>query len=333
MPRNIPDFDQLTELWEPRLRAAFLESIDGVTDRVTLKQITALLERGDIEGLLDYLRINRLSFQGFEIAMRDMYEAGGMRFGSSLPTLAQFVFDVRNPQAEAWIRDRSSNLVTEIVEDQRNMIRGHLVEGLARGDNPRTTAIELVGRIDRATGKRSGGIIGLTQQQEAWQRAYAVELASDDPAMLRKALGRKLRDKRFDRAIQKAIRTGKPIPAETRRKMTRAYRNRMLKYRADVIARTETLQSLAGSQYETYRQAIDAGELRADQVTKIWKSARDERVRFSHAILHNDKAPFDQPFISPLGNAMRFPGDRSLGATAADTIQCRCTLNYRVAFE
>ena len=69
MPRNIPDIDQLTELWEPRLRDAFLESIDGVTDRVTLKQITALLERGDIDGLLDYLRINRLSFQGFEIAM------------------------------------------------------------------------------------------------------------------------------------------------------------------------------------------------------------------------------------------------------------------------
>ena len=331
--RNIPDLDLLTEQWEPKVRQAFLDSIEGLTDRVKITELARLIERGDIEGVLDYLRINRLSYQRLELAIRDAYEAGGFRFAGSLPGFVQIIFDVRNPQAEQWLRDKSSNLITGIVEDQKTAIRGYLVEGLQQGNNPRTSALDLVGRVARATGKRQGGIIGLTAQQEAFQRAYALELVSDDPAMLRKALGRSLRDKRFDRSVLKAIREGKSLPADVRMKMLTAYRNRMLKYRADVIARTETLQSLAGSQYETYRQAIAAGELRADQVTKVWKSAVDDRVRFSHAVLHNSEAQFDQAFTSPLGSRLRFPGDRELGARKEDLISCRCRLSYRVSFE
>ncbi|QYJ00753.1 hypothetical protein KUV46_15700 [Thalassovita mediterranea] len=331
--RNIPDLDLLTEQWEPKVRKAFLDSIDGITDRAKIAELARLIERGDIEGVLDYLRINRLAYQRLELAIRDAYEAGGFRFASNLPGFVSVIFDLRNPQAEQWLRDKSSTLVTGIVEDQRSAIRGYLVEGLQQGQNPRTSALELVGRVARATGKRQGGIIGLTAQQEASQRAYALELSSDDPALLRAALRRQLRDKRFDRSITKAIRGKRALPAEIRVKMLTAYRNRMLKYRADVIARTETLQSIAGSQYETYRQAIAAGELRADQVTKIWKSGLDERVRFSHNVLHNQTAAFDAAFVSPLGNRLRFPGDRELGADARDTIQCRCRLEYNVRFE
>ena len=331
--RNIPDLDLLTEQWEPKVRKAFLDSIDGITDRAKITDLARLIERGDIEAVLDYLRINRLAYQRLELAIRDAYEAGGFRFTSNLPGFVSVIFDLRNPQAEQWLRDKSSTLVTGIVEDQRNAIRGYLVEGLQQGQNPRTSALDLVGRVARATGKRQGGVIGLTSQQEAFQRAYALELSSDDPALLRAALRRQLRDKRFDRSITKAIRQKTALPADIRVKMLTAYRNRMLKYRADVIARTETLQSIAGSQYETYRQAIAAGELRADQVTKIWKAGLDERVRFSHNVLHNAEAQFDQAFTSPLGSQMRFPGDRELGARKEDIISCRCQLRYLIRYE
>lgn len=332
MPRNIDPFDELLETWPAKLRDAFLESISGITSRAKIREIVRLLERGDIEGVLRHLDINPLEFQGLSLAMRDLYTAGGLKFGQAIPTLVRFIFDVRNPTAEEWLRFKSSELVTEIVEDQRNMVRGFLTEGLERGDNPTTTARNLVGRIEKTSGQRTGGVLGLTSGQERWQQAYAAEIASSDPSELRKALGRNLRDKRFDRSITKAIREGTGIPKAIQGKMLRAYRNRTLKYRANTIGRTETLQSLAASQYEAYRQAILTGELTADQVTKEWDSAGDLRVRFSHNVLDGQKKGFFEAFVSPLGNRMEFPGDTSHGARGEDIIQCRCRLKYKLRF-
>jgi hypothetical protein len=39
---------------------------------------------------------------------------------------------------------------------------------------------------------------------------------------------------------------------------------------------------------------------------------------------------FDEPFVSPSGDRLMFPGDRSLGASADETVQCRCRVEYRV---
>lgn len=332
MARNTPDFEALTEEWDPQIRRAFLQSVDEITDRAKIKEITRLLERGQVDDVLDVLGIDERAFQRLGMTMEQMYASSGIRFGNSILTRARWQFDVRNPQAERWVRERSSSLVTEITQDQRNMVREFLERGLNQGDNPRTSALNLVGRVNPTTGRRQGGVIGLTTQQEAFQRRYAEELASSDPTALRKAMKRGLRDKRFDRSILKAIRDGKHLPPETQSKMRAAYRNRMRKYRADTISRTETLQSLAAAQHEAYRQAIEAGELEADQVTKIWKSAADGRVRFSHAVLHNNERPFLEPFLSPYGSLLRYPGDFGLGAKAKDVIQCRCIVHYRVDF-
>ncbi len=331
MARRDP-FDELTEEWEPKLRQAFLDSISEITDNVRLNEITRLLERGDIEGVLRYLGIDRLKFQGLSMAIGDVYTAGGLRFASAIPSLVRFIFDTRNLRAEQWIREHSSRLISEIVEDQREMIRTHLVDGLARGDNPRTTARSVVGTINKATGKREGGVIGLTSAQERTQAKYAQLISSSDPKDLREALKKGLRDRRFDRSVLKAIREGKPIPKGIQAKMVAAYRNKTLKYRADVISRTETLQSLAASEHEAYRQAIARGELEEDQVIKEWDSAGDTRVRFSHNVLNGQRKKFNEPFRSPLGSRMQYPGDTSQNARKGDIIQCRCKLKYKVKF-
>jgi hypothetical protein len=42
--------------------------------------------------------------------------------------------------------------------------------------------------------------------------------------------------------------------------------------------------------------------------------------------MDNVVVPIDQPFITPTGSRMMYPGDRSEGAPAGDVANCRCTM-------
>ncbi|WP_029581942.1 phage minor head protein [Bradyrhizobium sp. URHD0069] len=324
-------FDQLIDAWEPHLRQSFLEAFNEVRNAAQIDQIARMLERGDIGGALRAVGLDPIQFRVFDKAFESAYEAGGSATSTALPVVkdaqgfrVRFQFSIRNPIAENWLRQYSSNMIREIVDDQRNMIRGFLQDGLSKGLNPRTTALDLVGRIG-ANGQRQGGVIGLTESQEQWARNYAEELANN-PAS---SLTRTLRDARFDRAVAKAVRDKEPIPADLRAKMVAAYRNRALRYRAETIARSETIRALHQAQHDAIDQAIKSGALKADTVTMVWRSAHDKRVRDAHRELNGSRIRYGGVFQSSLG-PIRFPGDPN--ASVANTISCRCFLEPSVDF-
>ena len=87
------------------------------------------------------------------------------------------------------------------------------------------------------------------------------------------AIEMSLRDKRFDRTVAKAIREGKRIPAPMVAKMVEAYKNRALRYRAEVIGRTEAMTSLHEAQMQGWRQGIDRGQVKVETLVKVWASA------------------------------------------------------------
>lgn len=242
-------------------------------------------------------------------------------------------FDGRNERAERYLREHSSTLVTEIIADQREAVREVARAGMEAGNNPRTTALEIVGRVNKVTGKREGGILGLTSQQAGFVRNARAQLLSGDPAEMRAYLERGRRDKRFDRTVMKAIREGKPVSAADVEKITQRYSASLLRMRGEVIGRTEALTSLGAAQYESALQLIESGAVQASQVKFRWASAADGRVRDSHASLNGQEVQVGQPFISPLtGARMRYPGDTELGAPASDTIQCRCNVSQVIDY-
>lgn len=332
MATNRDPIEALTETWEPRLREAFLSAVRRIADRVSVAAVAEALARGDVEAAVRLVGLDANDFTALRNAMHDAFAAGGSSVAETIPAirdgagaLIKILFDVRNLRAENWIAERSSSLVTEIVADQLVMIRANLRAGLEAGLNPRTTALDLVGRISPATKTRVGGVIGLTSGQEAWQRAYAAEIASSDPAALRKALDRGLRDKRFDRSVEKAIASGEPIPVQIQAKMLAAYRNRSLKYRADTIARNETIRALGRSQTEAFSQAIDSGQVEAEAITRFWRTAGDERVRHTHRLIPGMNAKgvgWGEPFQTPTGPSMHAPHDVD--------IMCRCREVIRI---
>ena len=331
--------DALLDHYDRVIAEAFAEAIDALKRGADLATIIAALSRGDIPAALEAMHLDEAAFNKLAATIEAAYVDGGETSAAYFPQSvdesgANLVirFNVRNPRAEAWIRNESSRLVTSILDDQRESIRVALDAGLQKGDNPTTTALDIVGRIDRSTGKRSGGIIGLTGQQSQFVVNARAELASAKAGDLNHYLTRKLRDKRLDRTIKKAIAAGEAPPAEIAKKAIRAYENRLLKYRGDSVGRTESLTALRAGENETFRQAIDRGDVDVNTLVKAWDSAGDRKVRHTHAVLDGDTVTFFEPFKSPSGALMMFPGDTSLGAGAEEIVFCRCRAKYRIDF-
>lgn len=188
--------------------------------------------------------------------------------------------------------------------------------------------MDITGRINRATGRREGGILGLTSgQTDAVIRARR-ELENLDSNYFT----RKRRDARFDGLVRKAIKAGKPLSQADIDRVTGRYKDRLLKYRGEVIARTETLAALQSGKVEGIQQLIDAGKLRADQVTKRWRATGDARTRDSHAAMNDQRVGFNAAFVTPSGFHMAHPHDSSLGAPASETIQCRCLMEFKIDY-
>ncbi len=310
-------FDQLIDHWEPILRKAFLDAVQNIRDTARLGQIERMIANGDIEGAVKAVGLNPASFRAFDRAIGAAFEAGGVATAQLAPARLQFQFNIRNLRAEEWLRRYSGNLIQEIYDDQRQMIRDTIQAGLSRGANPRETALDLVGRIG-ANGRRQGGLIGLTTSQSQWVVGYAHELIDDPKATLKRAL----RDKRFDRTILAHDKRGEPLPSDLIHKMLVAYRNRALRYRAETIARKETITALHAAQEEAIDQMVGSGNVARQNIRFIWHTAHDKRVRHTHKPMDGQVQPYGKPFETGAGVYLDYPGDPN--GPAAEVINCRC---------
>jgi hypothetical protein len=328
------DINDLIDQWEPALQRAFLDSIYKIRDQAQIDQIVRMLERGDVDGAVRAVGLDPTQFRPFDKAITAAFEAGGEATAAIVPALIDgrgfrlsFQFSIRNPAAEDWLKSYSSGLVTEMINDQRDAIRGYLADGLAQGANPKSTALDLVGRVSRTSGRREGGIIGLTSSQEQWVRNYRDELLSDDPTA---ALERALRDKRFDKRVRRAAARGEKLSAGDVEPMVTAYKNRALRYRAETIGRKETITSLHTAQDQAMQQAAAVGNIDQRDVSYIWHTAHDDRVRETHRPMDRQVRQMGTPFTTGAGVHLMYPGDPS--GPAAEVINCRCWREPKINF-
>lgn len=327
-------FKALEKKYGRQLSQDFWRAIREITDNVTVIDLVRAIEKNDTPLVMRILNLDDKSiFAPMVDTVGEAFNRGGDVVAESLPPRRMpggyrvtFRFDIRNQRAEDWLRAESSRLVTRIMEDARDAVRSRLSAGMVQGDNPRRTALDIVGRIDRVTGRRTGGIVGLTGPQERWVRNARGELSSAVPSDLQHYLTRRARDQRFDAHVIRAIRDGTAVPAPIRDKMIARYSDNLLKLRGETIGRSEMIESLNRSQWEAYKQAAEKGTIKGTR--KEWDSAGDARVRPDHQTLDGKTVDLDDPFISPSKSSLMFPGDRSLGASGKDTIMCRCRVKY-----
>lgn len=223
-------------------------------------------------------------------------------------------FGLSNPvSVQAHAKNRLE-LVRQMTDTQRDALRRLLETGSVKGMNPRQTAI------------RMRESLGLTSHQERIVANYRAELESPRP----KFNPRKLRDRRFDRSVLRAIETGHPMEPEKIDQMVGRYRERWVKHRAETIARTESLRAVRGGQQGMWESLVQTGQIQPDAVRRFWVYTHDHRTRDWHRStpgLNKEGRAINEPFRTGLGNMLMFPGDPA--APGKETINCRCVLITR----
>ncbi len=318
--------NELLRRLEGPVKAAFAAAIRTARGRAKIAALIRAIELGDMDAVMLSAGVRDTMYSALTESIRNAYvEAGVFVIGSDLPKRFSLDFDINNPRAETWLRINSSQLITgHILPEQRASIQTMLTNGMISGNNPRTTALDIVGRIGR-TGRRQGGVIGLTNQQTNFVINAADELVNLDPHYFT----RKLRDRRFDRIVRASIKAGKPLSKAVREKITARYSDRMLKHRGDTIARTETLQALNEASDEALRQIIDDGLAPRNAVVRVWRHSFSANERPGHLRMNGQERGVDESFLNPLtGVPLKHPGN----GPASEVVNCRCFVEHKIDF-
>lgn len=331
--------DKLEVLKIPEVQKIFLEVMQNIVDSAIIDEMILAIETNDIERLLRATGFSAAALTPILDAVEQVYQDSTETVVASWPKIINspigpvvFRFDMRNVKVEQDLKTISSNLITKISEGARQSVREILQQGMIRGDNPRATALNIVGRVDPVSKKRIGGVIGLAANQSQWVVTTQRMLEQSDPRYFERVL----RDKRFDSIVQKAIDSGKPLSAADVERLTTAYKNKVLKYRGETIARTETIQTISRGEHAAAMQLVDEGLVNHKAIKKEWDDVGDKKVRHTHGMLakkygKGNGIPIDEPFISDEDGAQfMYPGDSSLGAGAEEIANCRCRLRTRV---
>lgn len=304
--------EELLARQSPRIRRRYLAAMKRTRDRYTLAKLEDALESGAVSSVLDEVERAAALFAAQTEAVTALV-ANEVAEQLSKKLDVVVTYDGTNERAVAQLRANRARMVQGLREEARDAITDVLVEGTSAGANPR----------QQAQGIRDS--IGLTPKQAEWVRSYRRRLETLD----RGALGMELRDARFDGTVRRAIDEGKPLPAKRVDQLVDRYYQRALRYRAEVIARTETLRAVHEGDEAMFAQVTEDGTLDKDLIVDTWHSrSGDPRTRDSHAPMNGQRRRFGEVFTSGHGYPLKYPGDPD--APASETAQCRCKKSRKV---
>lgn len=305
---------QLLDAVERQLGTSWHDVVTYLRDQNELDVVAERVHRGDMEGAIQGVEDAAAKFA---IDTHAAYVVAGQTSAKWLDgTLADSVvrFDVQNIRAVAWANRNKLELVREISQEQRDVMRRVISDGVRAGENPIEVARDL-----RAS-------IGLTDYQARIVANYRRSLESGD---LAGALTRELSSGHSDRTIAAAMNRGSALtPAQIDTAVDR-YRANWVTFRSETIARTEGLRVAHQGSREAFQQAVDAGDLDVEQLEREWHHASHGKdARPEHEAMDGQKRKLDEAFESGSGAQLMYPGDPS--ADASEILNCRCVVSTRL---
>lgn len=306
----------IADRFEPSVREALINAFRAMRGRVPAAEVERqLLSRG-LDGVMNLLQGLGEDLAPVADLLDDAVREGGRATVGLIPRAGlvnrRFAFDLLSPNTLDFIRQYRLNLIQQVSNETVEAVRQGLQADIIAGRNPRDTA-----RNVRDT-------LGLTRRQETAVRNYRTALEGLD----RRALRRELRDRRFDRTVLRSIETETPLRREQVDRMVQRYRERFLQFRAEGVARTESLRAVTVGNRASIRQMLATGAVDTQRVRRQWVFTRDFRTRNAHRSipeLNPGGIPLDGEYRTSLG-PLRFPRDPN--GTADNIIRCRCTEEY-----
>lgn len=328
-------YENLVSEWSPKLRQAFIDAIDGIRSKIVLRHVVERLEAGDVFGAVAAMDLDQADFHALDEAIRSAFVAGGIAAVEGMPTVRDrsghavaLRWDMRSPAAQDWLRENQGAVIAGIVAAMTEGIGQELSAGLVRGEAPTRLALRTVGRRSRVTGKRTGGLIGLSSAQAQFVATARQELLSGAPQDVRNYLSRDRRDRRFDKTVIEA--DGKPIAPEMADRITAGYADKLLDLRADVIGRDQAEAAISAGFFIAFAQQIATGKVLSQFVTKTWRHTPQRNGRDQHIAMAGQTVAIDEPFVAPDGTRIQYP--HAPGIPASHSIHCRCFVDYKFAF-
>lgn len=298
---------------EKAIQRAFALFVSASTDAAAMREVSKLLAANRIDDAL---------------ALVDRH------IGRLANTLAESFISVGNAEANSW----SDKLGTEIAFDQTattavQMMQANRLEFVTNftAKQRAATHAALVAGAQQGLGavpvaRMFKDSIGLTQSQLTAVANYRRLLTTGSSD----ALSRDLRDRRFDGTVTRSIATHEPLTTRQLDAMVDRYRLNALTYRAEVIARTESLRVMGSAQFATMGQTLEQTGISRGLVIKDWMTNIDGRQRDTHEHANGQRRLLDQAF--DVGDSrMMYPGDASLGAPIKERADCRCAVSYTIA--
>ncbi len=317
MATELERLDALLTKQEKRIREAFLRYLAIVGSRRVAGLLADMIEQGETEEALRLLESHLERF-GDVLAdvWRDVGEDAADELAAKVPEVALGIgFDVTHERAAAMVRNNRLRLIKDLTLSQRLSVRQALERAMRNGAGPAETA------------RQFRQAIGLAPTQEAAVTNYRALLEARD----RRALERELRDRRYDRQLSRAIERERPLTPRQIDTMVSRYRGRYLIMRSENIARTEGLRATSEAREEAAQQMLEQTGFERGRLIRIWRSTHDKRVREWHESMDRQERLLGQAFEDGKGNRLLYPGDPN--APGETTINCRCTVTFRIAPE
>jgi hypothetical protein len=322
---------------EPDLRRAFEAAVADLRDKVDWPRLLEALRNNQIEAAIDALNIEPAAFQRYAALQTSIYsEAGAATVASiALPSLvaAGVRFDMTNPAAERWIAENVGAQITRITTEQVALARQVILEGYQAGQGPQNIAIDLVGRVQNGT--RQGGVMGLDVPRAERLRIVSDAIKTAEGVrdlVIEKADGtlqvKYKVNKTTEAAILRAYRAGKAVPADKQLRLMAQYSNRLLKERAETVARFETASSVMAARRQAWAQIMDRRNIPPEAVGKRWVHGGSVKEPRPHHLAMSGQTVvgIDTPFQFSNGAALQYAHD--VNAPLSETILCGCSTEF-----
>lgn len=295
-PDALPPLIRLAEGLERTLRATFLRRIRALRTAASLERLAEAIATGRTDAVETAIGLAGatagLTRETAEVVQRAFLAAVKMEEDISLrPVGIEPRLDLVNRRAVEWAQRVSADRVTEIERDTRDAIRRLVVESVSgTGKTVRDVAVEL------------RDVIGLHSRQ---QRAVST-----------------FRDKVTNQLADRHPRWTPDRLAEEVTRKTGRYSDGLLRYRAEVIARTEIVRAESEGQLTLWKEATAQGLLDPDRTVRVWLVTPDDRLDEELCMpMDGEETALEEPWTLPDGRQAMVPQDSHP--------QCRCSAGLK----